>query len=405
MSTPYPNYEDVMHESRVITDSAPNLVSYQEIGLSEEGRAIPCLKITDPKYSDDNKSVFLLSGGTDGNEEVGRAVALGFARTLLKPCNSKHLERQLFLIVPVANPDGCEGDFSVQIGNANGVRSIEVHLQGKPPATAEGRAMRALAEEWIPDAHVDFHGLAGGAMGDYSFLYPTVNTNLSRTILYDVNAEIAKVGVEAGYPMEAPRLWTEMRNNFPGWLARNYSSLCMVIEAGENYYPIENSVASGVVRLMRLVEIGEEKRGFQIYPNYPCDVVNGTPMGALMSYGKTYKERRESRRDMSQMIIEGVPKFGRQECDYNWIAKLYLPIEDTVKTFPKGLSFQATIDKRATIKEVLWHDHILEDNLWSQKATTAGIVVRADVPESPAYGDNYLSIRYEVPFKRHVNIE
>ncbi|MCK5528575.1 MAG: hypothetical protein KAI74_02730 [Kiritimatiellae bacterium] len=404
MNTPYPDYEDVMRESKEIAENNSTLVAYEEIGLSEEGRTIPCLKITDPAFSDDEKSVFLLSGGTDGNEEVGRAVALGLARALLDPSNKKHLERQVILIVPVTNPDGCVGDLSDRIGNANSVKSNEVHLQGKPPATAEGIAMRALVEEWVPDAHVDFHGLAGGSMGDYSFLYPTVNVNWSRTVLYDVHAEIAKAGTDAGWPMGAARLWTEPRTNFPGWLARNYSSLCMVIEGSENYYPIEDSVASGVARLMRLIEIGEETRGFQIVPNYPCDVVSGTPMGALMSYGETYKERRESRRDMSQMILEGVPQFGRVICDHEWTAKLYLPITDAVKTFPKGVSFQATLDKRATVKEVLWHDHLLEDNLWSQKVTDAGIIIRADVPESPVYGDNYLSINYEVPFKRHVDL-
>jgi hypothetical protein len=34
--------------------------------------------------------------------------------------------------------------------------------------------------------------------------------------------------------------------------------------------------------------------------------------------------------------------------------------------------------------------------------TSAGIVVTADVPDSPRRGRNQLSIRYEVPFKRHV---
>ena len=402
MSTPYPNYEDVMRESKEIAESASDLVEYEEIGLSEEGRAIPCLKLTAPAFSDDNKSVLLLSGGTDGDEEVGRAVALGLARTLLDPCNRKHLERQVILIIPVINPDGCEGNLSDSVGNAKGVKSREVHLQGKPPATAEGRAIRSLAEKWIPDAHVDFHGLAGGSMGDYSFLYPTVNTNWSRTILCEVNAEMAKSGTDAGWPKGAARMWTEPRTNFPGWLARNYSSLCMVVEGGENYYPIEDSVASGVVRLMRLIEIGEESRGFQSTPNYPCDVVNGTPMGALMSYGETYRDRRESRRDMSQMILEGVPQFGRMTCDHDWIAKLYLPIADTVKTFPKGVAFQATIDRRATVKEVLWHDHVLEDNLWTQHVEPEGIIIRADIPEPPAYGDNYLQIKYEVPFTRHV---
>lgn len=400
---PYPNYEDTMQESREIAALDPELVTYTEIGKSEEGRPIPLLTITDPAIPTAAKSVFLLSGGTDGSEEVGRAVALGMARSLLAPEHRTHLERQVVLVVPVTNPDGTVRDQADRLGNARGVPATDVHLQDRPPATAEGRAMRALVEEWIPDAHVDFHGLAGGSMGDCSFLYPTVNAKWSIPILMQVDAEMAEAGARAGWPQQGrPRLWWEPRYNLPGWLARNYSSFCMVVEGTENYYPIEDSVRAGVIRMLRLMEIGEEVRFFQDFPNYPCDLVSGGRMGALMSYGTNYTERRKSRRDISQMILQGVPSFERLVCDHNWTAVLAWPVQDTVKTFPQAMRFKATIDRRATIKQVLWQDHVLESSLWSQQMTLAGIVVTADVPESPRYGQNHLSIQYEVPFKRHV---
>ena len=400
---PYPNYEDILRESHEMAASHPELATYSEIGKSEEGRPLPLLTITDPAIPATQKSVFLLSGGTDGSEEVGRAVALGLARALLQPQLRTHLERQVVLVVPVTNPDGSERDQADRLGNAKGVPATEVHLQDRPPATAEGRAMRALVEEWIPDAHVDFHGLAGGSMGDCSFLYPTVNAKWSIPILMQVDGEMAEAGARAGWPQQGrPRLWWEPRTNLPGWLARNYSSLCMVVEGTENYYPIEDSVQAGVIRMLRLMEIGEEVRFFQDSPNYPCDVVNGGYMGAIMSYGANYTERRKSRRDISQMILQGVPWFERMICDDDWTAVLAWPVQDTVKTFPQGMRFKATIDRRATIKQVLWQDHILESELWTQKMTQAGIVVTADVPESPRRGENRLSIRYEVPFKRHV---
>jgi hypothetical protein len=400
---PYPNYEDIVRESREMAALHPELATYTEIGQSEEGRPLPLLTITDPSVPVANKSVFLLTGGTDGSEEVGRAVALGLARALLAPHLRTHLQRQVVLVVPVTNPDGCEADLADRLGNARGVPATEVHLQDRPPATAEGRAMRALVEEWIPDAHVDFHGLAGGSMGDCSFLYPTVNAKWSIPILMEVEKEMEEAGARAGFPQQGrPRLWWEPRTNLPGWLARNYSSLCMVVEGTENYYPIEDSVRAGVIRMLRFMEIGEEVGFFQDFANYPCDLVSGGRMGALLSYGKNHTERRKSRRDLSQMILQGVPWFERLPCDHDWTAVLGLPVQDTVRTLPQGMRFKATIDRRATIRQVLWQDHILEPALWTQEMTQAGVVVTADVPESPRHGMNQLSIRYDAPFKRHV---
>ena len=401
MATPQPNCEDTIRESREIADSSAGMATYEEIGQSEEGRPIPLLTLTDPAIPAEDKSVFLVTGGTDGNEETGRAVALALARTLTEPQHRVHLQRQVILVVPNTNPDGCARD---QAGNANGLVGVEVYLFDSEPRSAEGRAMRALVDEWIPDAHVDFHGLAGGAMGDYSFLYPTVNRKWSIPVLVKISQELDDVASRAGFPQQGrPRVWWEPRTSLPGWVARNHSAVCMVVETTENYYPLEDSVRSGVVRLMRMIEIGEDMWFFQNVPNYPCDVVSGGRMGALMPYGTDYTQRRQCRRDISQMIIEGVPWFGRMECDYDWTAVIRLPVEDSVKTFPPGLAFQATLDRRAEIRKVLWHDHELEPQLWSVRREQAGLVVRAEVPEPPRRGQNDLSIQYDVPFRRHVD--
>ncbi|MCW8132546.1 MAG: hypothetical protein KIS92_19515 [Planctomycetota bacterium] len=403
MTAPSPTYEDIMSECLALAGRAPGLASFAEIGRSAEGRAIPLLTLSDPAIPADEKNVVLVSGGTDGNEEVGRACALGLARALLEPQHRVHLQRQTVLIVPVTNPDGTAHDLPDVQGNGSGIPAPEVHKPGQPPATAEGRAMRELVEHWIPDAHFDFHGLAGGGMGDSAYLYPTVNEKWSIPVLYEVAREIEAAGERAGYPQEGrPRLWVNPRHNLPGWLARQHSAFCMVLEGTENYYPIEESVRAGLVRLLRLLEIGEETRFFQVHPNYPCDVVSGSRMGALMPYGATYGARRASRRAISQMILEGVPWFGRKPADRGWVAEIALPVEATVKTFPQGLAFQATLDRRATVTQVFWQDHVLEANLWKVWPTSAGLVVRAEVPEAPVHGENALRIRYEVPFKRHV---
>ena len=325
-NAPYPNYEDTVRESREMAASAPG-TGHLHGDRQVRGRpAAPPADDHGPEHSRraqerlpaERRNGWQRGSGTCRGPGRGpRAAGAATLRT--------HLQRQVVLVVPVTNPDGCERDQADRLGNARGVPATEVHLQDRPPATAEGRAMRALVEEWIPDAHVDFHGLAGGSMGDCSFLYPTVNAKWSIPILMEVEKEMEEAGARAGFPQQGrPRLWWEPRTNLPGWLARNYSSLCMVVEGTENYYPIEDSVRAGVVRMLRFMEIGEEVRFFQDFPNYPCDLVSGGRMGALMSYGTNYTERRKSRRDISQMILQGVPWFERLPCDHDWTAVLGL---------------------------------------------------------------------------------
>lgn len=402
MECPYPTYEDVVNECRAIAALAPEIAAYEEIGRSAQGRPIPLLTVTDPAIPPERKSVLLVSGGTDGNEEVGRAVALGLARALLEPQHRVHLQRQVVLIVPVTNPDGTASNLPDKQGNG-AVPATQVHLPGQPPATAEGHALRELVEAWIPDAHFDFHGLAGGGMGDSAYLYPTVNHKWSIPTLYEVAREMSIAGAKAGYPQDGQlRLWTEPRHNLPGWLARNHGCFCMVLEGTENYYPIEDSVRAGLARLLRVMEIGEEVRFFQYHPNYPCDVVSGGRMAALMPFGEDYTARRRSRRAISQMILEGVPWFGRTPADRGWTATIAFPVEESVKTLPDGMVFQATLDRRAQINAVRWHGRELERSQWQSWPTQAGIVVRVQVPEAPRKGLNELKIAYEVPFKRHV---
>ncbi|PCJ56105.1 MAG: hypothetical protein COA79_19990 [Planctomycetota bacterium] len=400
---PYPTYDDIINKSMEIAKGNSNIVTYEEMGKSAKGRPIPLMTITDSSVPLEEKRVFLMSGGTDGDEEVGRAIALAFAEELCDNKYAERLKKHHVLVVPVTNPDGTFYNIKDSLGNGNGIGANKVHLQGKEPATEEGKVMRQLVEEFIPDAHIDYHGLAGGSMGDTSYLYPTINSKFSISTLYEVNRIIEDAASQKGFPQQGtPRLWWEARNNLPGWLARNYSTLSMVMEGTENYNPIEDSQSSGVIRLLKLMDIAEEKEFYQDFPNYPCDLISGSKMGALMSSGDDYSARRKSRRDCSQMILEGVPWFGRIENDYDWNAIIELPINDDVKTLPDTLSFKLLLDKRAEIKNVLWQDHNLEDNLWSIEETVEGKIVRAKVPEAPKIGKNFLKVQYDSPFKRHV---
>lgn len=398
-----PTYEEVLSTSQLLAKEFPKDVTYEEIGFSAKGRPMPFLKITNSQFALKDKKVMLLTGGVDGDEEVGRAVCLGFAKWLLRKENEHYLKSQVFLIVPVCNPDGAIDDLPNQMGNGSGLHPSQLYLPGQEPATPEAKAMRALVDKWIPDCCIDYHGLAGGGMGENMFLYPTVNEKYSRPLLFDIADQLSKVCAANGITIDgAPKLHVNPRWNLPGWLAKNFSTFSMILEGTENYYPIEDSVRSGLLRLQKLLEISETRRTFHLYPNYPCDLISGNFMGALFSHGDDYQKRRESRRDISQMILEGVPKFGRMPCDHDWEAVLELPLTNNVKTIPKGLIFRATIDHRATIENVFWNDKKLEKYSWNIEKVNMGQVVTAAIDEAPTIGTNQLKIKYTVPFKRHV---
>lgn len=310
------------------------------------------------------------------------------------------------MIAPVCNPDGAVDNLPNHLGNGSGLHPSQLYLPNQEPATPEAKAMIKLVEKWIPDCCIDYHGLSGGGMGENMYLYPTINEKYSRPLLFDIARQLNNACAKSGYTVDgAPRLHVNPRYNLPGWLARNYSCFCMILEGTENYYPIEDSVASGLIRLQKLLEISDENNNFQLFPNYPCDLISGNLMGALMPYGENYQQRRESRRDISQMIIEGVPSFGRKPCDHQWEAILELVLLDTVKTFPKGLTFRATIDKRAEIKKVYWQNSELDEKQWKVNTLEMGHVVTVFIAESPSIGVNQLKIKYESPFKRHVTIQ
>ena len=100
MTGPSPTYEEVMNASFELANNKKEFVTYQEIGLSAKGRPLPLLIITNQKVALKDKKVFLLTGGVDGNEEVGRAVNIAFAQWVLQEENQHYLNSQVILVAP-----------------------------------------------------------------------------------------------------------------------------------------------------------------------------------------------------------------------------------------------------------------------------------------------------------------
>ena len=402
-----PTYDEIMERAAALAASS-GPAALEEIGPSELGRPIPKLVLGDVGR---DLPVLMVTGGTHGCEETGRAASMALAEWLAGE-GSGHLESMSVVVIPCLNPDGAVLDSYHNGKDVNVYRSYG-HLRSS--TTAEGRAAEAVAAEVLPDCYVDVHGLAGGAMGGSEYVHPRLASGMGLQIGFAVAAEMDSAALAAGIPQRHPRLEGEFKaaeGSLCDKLSSETNALCFTLEITEKYYPLEDSVTSGLERLKRLVEIGTRAQYCQPYAGFPSDVLVGGPMFALMAFGSTYRARRENRRATLAAILESrFCNFTRSVSDRGGAAELTLSLDDGASTFPEGVVMQAALDPRAEIARVaaVWPqgDEMplaegAPDGYTVWTLDGPGIqLVRASVARPPAPGESKVRIEYAVPFEPH----
>ncbi len=403
-----PTYDEVVARARAVAARFADLLTYQTIGLSEEGRPIPMLAAGDPGR---DRPLLMITGGTHGSEETGRAASLAFAEWLTGE-GREALDGLTALIVPCANPDGAELN---SYHNARDINLYHCHSFAGPAITAEGRAVEQVALEHLPDCLVDVHGLAGGAMGDSGFVIPMLCREYGLVIALGVTEELCEEATRLGFPQRHPfieGLLRETEAPLVEKLARTNNALTYTMEITENYYPLEDSVKSGLGRLKKLVEIGRRIQYSQPYPGFPCDVLAGGPNAALMAFGNSYRKRRESRVKLAALVQSPEVYFERSHADPGGVATVVLRVAQEMAETPEGLVLQCALDPRVTIRRVRyeWPGESGElqagglevehgYHVWQQ----CGIpMVRASIAKRAGVGEHRLVVEYEAPFAPHV---
>jgi hypothetical protein len=403
-----PTYEEVAARAQALAARFPDSLSCRAIGLSEEGRPIPMLTAGDPGR---DRPLLMVTGGTHGSEETGRAASLALAEWLADE-GREALDGLAALIVPCVNPDGAELN---SYHNARDVNLYHCHRFPGPATTAEGRAVERVALEHLPDCLVDVHGLAGGAMGDSGFVIPMLSGEYGLVIALGVTEELCEEGRRLGFPQRHPfieGLLREAEAPLVEKLTRTSNALSYTMEITENYYPLEDSVRSGLGRLKKLVEIGRRTQYSQPYPGFPCDVLAGGPTAALMAFGNSYRKRRESRVKLAALVRSPNLYFERSHADPGGVATVVLRVPSELAEAPEGLVLQCALDPRVTVKRVryewpggegelppgglevehgyhLWHDRGI-------------LMVRASTVRRAGQGEHRLAVEYEMPFTPHV---
>lgn len=409
-----PTYEQIFEQTKTLAERHGPAVELMEIGKSDcEALPIPLLKITDPNIPLDQKQIMLVTGGTHGSEETGRATAMALAEWLMGP-GQTHLSTQCFLICTCLNPDGARLN---TYHNGNDVNIYtSCRLGDEKPMTGEAQAVLNVADEYLPNCCVDIHGLAGGAIGDSQYVTPGLFGNISAQIGFMVAYEMNQAATGAGFPQRDPHVPRMQRdpNEMKGmwWgrkLAWEMNTLSFTVEITEHMYPIEESVRSGMARITRLIEIGERVQWYQPYPGYPMDLIANNAVCCLMSHGTTPGQRRESRRELMRAIHEdGIHGVKRDPSDNargkRRIARAHMVCRDQLRNFPNRFTVQMLLDRRAKLNEVRHLGKALEPGAeygFETRQATEGFFVRINIGEQPQRGDNVFEVDYELPVEPH----
>ena len=110
----YPSYAEWSEELRKLATDNPHILQLSSIGLTEQGREILAVKISDNPQSDENEPEFKYIANMHGDEIVGRELMLRTIRDMVSAYNnhdpeiSNLIDKTEIFIIPSMNPDGAE---------------------------------------------------------------------------------------------------------------------------------------------------------------------------------------------------------------------------------------------------------------------------------------------------------
>lgn len=171
----YPSYPAYVAMMENWASTYPDIVRLHEIGLSQEGRKLLALEITDLPDSNEAEPEVLLTSTMHGDETTGFILLLKLVDELLSQYNqdieiTRLVNRMEIWINPLANPDGTYfgGDHTVSQARrflANGVdanRNFPDAVTGENPDghayAPETLAMMTLAAERNFNLSINIHG-------------------------------------------------------------------------------------------------------------------------------------------------------------------------------------------------------------------------------------------------------
>ena len=286
MNTAYPSFEDVIAALESFSEHDSGMADLKTEGQSFQGRPVVSLTLTDSAYPANEKQTVLLSAVHAGGERSATAAIFAVIQWLLSEdaVAAEVLRRQVVVCMPIVHPDGyVEGRLGDQ-GARHTILNTGWNLSGVVDAEAvpEAVALQGVIDRLQPDLYADVHGISldfeGQLMLESSAASPSRMTG--RPFHRQIAQLMDDAALVGGFPsdrqeedrelaageLSGEALGTKLRSGCDAWLPGTYAYV--------NYHTLQVVMEvtwqeSGLLRLQRLLQIGNERWEGELVPGYP----------------------------------------------------------------------------------------------------------------------------------------
>jgi len=278
----FPSFEQIGARVAEFVRRNPGIARMEPLGLSEEGRPVQAVEVTDPDVAAADKQVALVICGRHGGELGTRVVGTAVLEWLASEAGARTRREQRVIVVPVANPDGC-------------VRE-QFHAPKDGLSETERKTIAALAERTRPDAVVDVHSLGGNDVESVITAH-TTRCAEDEFIQNALAGEMVRAAAAGGYPfdLQAVAFADGYNNFFSGLCYERFHSVAFGMEVNHRVLGPAEAGASGLAAIAGLLEAGNRRFPWQRETGYPNGVLIGNFLGAIQAGGADAESRRRSR--------------------------------------------------------------------------------------------------------------
>lgn len=282
----FPSLDDIDQDLDRFADGHSDIAHIESLGLSAEGRDVKAVYVTDNSIPATEKEVAVVVCGRHGSELGTRVVGTALLDWLSSAEGEETRRRQLVIVVPVANPDGCMRE--------------EFWAPGDGLSETEENTIAALARAYQPDAVMDVHSWGGVLDGEAIVTANTSDSGEDAFIHRALGTKMVEEAARQGYPflLHSVRLPDGYNNFFCGMCYGHFHSLVFGMEVNHSFLKPEETVESGMAIIKTLLNEGNTRSPWEPHVGYPNRILLGDFFTAIRSTGSNAAERRTSRSEI-----------------------------------------------------------------------------------------------------------
>lgn len=303
-----PSLEQIAAHLRDLAARYPECATYEVIGQSVAGHDLHLVEVTDRQVPDEDKQVAVFVGAEHGDEHSATTSLLTLLDWLVTPEAQAIRERQRVLVIPCANPDGYD---TFHFQNMNGANLYADYTLDGEPTQPESQAVWAVIAREQPEVVGSCHGawrvVRYATFENCQGSYGTSRYDRTHSRLFA--EEVLRACEAAGYPQDRMEEDAErILSPLPGCEHHSFRSAGGVTGGVCAYHRFHTMLfsmeimyeASGLIKLRKILEMGNQPWRYEKDPGYPVRVVLPPEPFAVAAYGQTAAARRRSRVELWQ---------------------------------------------------------------------------------------------------------